>query len=486
MPFWSPDSRFVGFFADNKLKKLDVASGVIEDICPAGYGYGASWNQENVILFNPGEGTGLLRVNATAGTSEVITELAADTGSFPCFPSFLPDGKHYLFQRMRKDNSGIYVGSLGSQERKLLIPLGADLVTNSTQAVWSSAGYILYVRNRTTLLAQAFDANRLELKGEPFRVAENVIVTQAGVGRFTISANGTLAFIQGGESDTVQLAWHDQQGKPLGPAGPAARWGALGFDLSPDKRFAALIREEPNRLDSVWIVDLVQNSTTRFVAEGANFNPVWSPDSKHLAFSSARKAPPNLFIKPLSGNEQEERVWESSMQSHPTSWSPDGRYLVYHMVAPETQSDIWVLPLVGERKPQALFQTKAVEWGGKVSPDGNWMAYVSNESGGYEVYVTQFPRPVRSWRISTNGGEQPNWRGDGKELYFVAGNKLMAVSVTLGTAVQVGTPQPLFEIEGTQYAPSKDGQRFLVPVVTEKAPAPPSNVVLNWTADLQK
>jgi len=229
----------------------------------------------------------------------------------------------------------------------------------------------------------------------------------------------------------------------------------------------------------------VQRATSRFVTEGDNFNPVWSPDGKQLAFSSVRNAMPNLYLKPLTGNVPEERLLESPIMCFPTSWSPDGKFLIYRTVDPQRGRDLWLLPLSGDRKPQPLLQTKATERSGRVSPDGNWLDYVSDESGSDEVYVTQFPQPARSWRISTNGGTQPYWCGDSKELFFVSGNKLMAVSVDSGTEFQAGTPQPLFEIEGTNYAPSKDGQRFLVSVVTEKAPAPPINVVLNWTAGLK-
>jgi Tol biopolymer transport system component len=170
----------------------------------------------------------------------------------------------------------------------------------------------------------------------------------------------------------------------------------------------------------------------------------------------------------------------------PSSWSPDGKFLIYWAQDPQRGWDLWSLPSSGDRKPQPLLQTKANERYGRVSPDGNWLAYRSDESGTNEIYVTQFPQPARSWRISTSGGTEPHWRGDGKELFFVAGNKLMAASVSSGVEFQAGTPQPLFDIEGVNYAPSKDGQRFLVSVVTDKAPAPLINVVLNWTAGLKK
>jgi serine/threonine protein kinase len=479
-PFWSPDGRYIAFFADHKLKKLDTGTGVVESICQATNAVSGDWNRDGVILFS--DETVLLRVNAAGGNPEVVTELDSAHGETShIFPSFLPDGKHYLVRIFGRERDGIYVGSLDSKERKLLIPLSRDSA-NATRAFYAPPGYILYAINRTTLLAQAFDPVRLEVQGEPFRIAENVIVTGGGSARFTVSANGVLAFIQGGEGDIVQLTWCDRSGKRLNQAGPAAPW--TEFSLSPDERFAAVIRHEPSNYNSLWLLDLVQSATSRFVTEGDNFTPVWSPDSKQIVFSSVRNALPKLYLKPLAGNVPEEKLLESDY-CFPTSWSPDGRSLIYWTFAPQTSTDLWLLPLSGDRKPQPLLQTKARELYGRVSPDGNWLAYVSDESGSNEVYVTQFPQPARSWRISTSGGAQPYWRGDGKELFFVSGNKLMVVSVSSGTEFQSGTPQPLFEIEGTNYAASKDGQRFLVSVVTDKAPSPPINVVLNWTAGLK-
>jgi serine/threonine protein kinase/Tol biopolymer transport system component len=489
--FWSPDGRYLAFFADNKLKKLDLGSGVVETICQTdrGAGRGGDWNRQGVILFNSGNETGLSRVNAAGGKPEAVSELDASRGErMHLFPSFLPDGKHFLFENTGGDNRGIYVGSLDSKERKLLIPLGTD-VANSTQSVWAPPGFILYALNRNTLLAQAFDPDRLELKGEPFRVAENVLYTVNLKARFTVSANGVLAFVQGGEADTVQLTWRDRFGKQVGIAGPPDLW--TSFKLSPDERSAALSREEPNRLHTLWMLDLLKGTTSRFVADGDNFSPVWSPDGKQLVYTSVRNGL-IFFLRPVAGNGQEEPVFVVQRGGYyPSSWSPDGKYLIFRASVPETGLDLWLLPF-SDRKPQPLFQTKFNEQNAKISPDGNWLAYQSDESGNNEVYVTQFPmnqsglQPARSWRISTSGGVNPSWRGDGKELYFVSGNKLMAVKVSGGTEFQAGPPQSLFEIEGTNYAPGKDGQRFLVSVVTEKATAPPINVVLNWTAEIKK
>ncbi|MBL8205847.1 MAG: serine/threonine-protein kinase [Blastocatellia bacterium] len=494
-PFWSPDGNSIAFFADNKLKKIDTRSNVIEIICPAGSGRGGDWSRDGIILFCAGDGAALSRVDAAGGKPEVATELDTALGEINHdYPSFLPDGQHYLFHLFGKNHHGIYVGSLKSKERKLLIPLSPDSA-NATRAMWSAsdsgAGYILYALNRNTLLARAFDPDRLEFQGEPFRVAENVIVSLTGNARFTTAANGTLAYLQNREMDVAKLTWCDRSGKRLSEAGTAEPW--TSFALSPDDAAVALIRNEPNRLNSLWQLNLAQGTTTRVVTDtdSANFFPVWSPDGEQLAFASARNSALNLYLKRTTGNAPEERLLETRFQTYPLSWSPDGKVLIYAMGDPQTRTDIWALPLsgsvAGERKPQPLLQTKFDERAAKVSPDGHWLAYVSDETGTAEIYVTTFPQPGRAWRISKSGGNNPAWRADGKELFYLAGRQLMAASVSgSGTEFQSSAPQPLFEIEGANYAVSRDGQRFLTSVVTERAPTPPINVALNWTAEVKK
>ncbi len=495
--FWSPDGRRLAFFADGKLKKLDTRSGVIEIICTSdARPFGGDWNRDGVILFNQRLWEALSQVNAAGGKPEPATELDAANGEKGhTFPSFLPDGRHFLFQ-VNGRNNGIYVGSLDSRDRKLLIPLGSDNA-NYTRAVWAPPGYILYALNRTTLMARAFDPDRRELKGEPFRVAENLRVVGPGIAQFTVSANGVLAFTQSADADTIQLTWRDRGGKRLGAAGPASPW--LAATMSPDERFAALIRQEPNRLNSLWLLDLRQDAVTPFQSGEWHIHPVWAPNSEQLAFRSVRNSETNMFLKPLATNAPEEPLLDSTYASSlpsPTSWTPHGNFLIFTMLTPQAGNDIWMLPLSGERKPQPLIQRKGSDRAGVVSPDGHWLAYASDEPGNFEVYVTQFPQPARSWKISRNGGVLPLWRADGKELFFVAGDnvegyKLMAASVGVvsGEAeFQAGAPQVLFELEGTNllYAPSRDGQRFLVGIVTERAPPPPINVVMNWTAEAQK
>ena len=290
---------------------------MIEIICPAGAGRGGDWSRNGVILFCAGDGAALSRVNAAGGKPEVVTELNATSGETNHdYPSFLPDGEHYLFHLFGRDHHGIYVGSLNSKDRKLLIPLSPDSA-NSTRAAWSASGFILYALNRNTLLARAFDPDRLELTGEPFRIAENVIVSLTGNARFTTAANGTLAYLQNKEMDVAQLTWCDRSGKRLGEAGTAEPW--TSFALSPDDRVVALIRNEPNRLNSLWQLNLAQGTTTRFVTDtdSANFFPVWSPDGEQLAFASARNSALNLYLKRTNGNAPEERLLETRFQTYP-------------------------------------------------------------------------------------------------------------------------------------------------------------------------
>jgi len=349
-----------------------------------------------------------------------------------------------------------------------------------------------------TLMAQPFDADRLELTGEPALVAEGVGAGAGGGGAFAVSENGLLAF-RIGQLPRTQMAWYDRAGKQLGLVGERV----APYDdpeLSPDgRRLAFEIQDENSRTWDIWIMDLLRGNSTRFTFDPRNDSlPHWSPDGNMIAFGSERGGAANLYQKPSSGAGNEEVLLQSGANKRPLDWSSDGRYVIYSNDGAQTARDLWVSPLFGDRKPFPYLQSQYEEYHARVSPDGRWMAYVSNESGRYEVYVQSFPEPRGKWLISTNGGVQPRWRHDGRELFYIALDEtLMAVPVRGETALEAGTPVVLFDTNlayGTtvtfaraqQYDVSPDGQRFLVNQVYESADTPPINVVVNWPALLKQ
>jgi dipeptidyl aminopeptidase/acylaminoacyl peptidase len=340
-------------------------------------------------------------------------------------------------------------------------------------------------------MAQRFDADRLELIGEAFRLAEGVGDQGPGAPQFSGSLNGVLAYRHfAGQISTTQPTWFGRNGKQLTSVGPPGPYETFG--LSPDGRTLAVERlDEKER--SIWLVDVVRGTTTRFTSGSRSEFPVWSPQGDRIVFNAPSDTPPNPFLRSLNG--AEERLLKSPMVSIPSSWSPDGRLLAYTAMNAKTKMDIWVLPLSGDRKPVVFLQTPFDEMDGQISPDGQWMAFASNESGKYEIYVTSFPTPGRKLPISTDGGVGPHWRRDGRELFFVAGRKLMAVTMSLGSAPEPGVPKELFPLPkdpvatykaSGMYVPAPDGQRFLVNVETAKRAPPPIQVVVNWQAAFGK
>ncbi len=493
-PFWSPDARFIAFFADQRLKKIELGSGNVETICEAGTGGGGTWNRDGVIVFAANWEGPLMRVPAAGGAAMQLTQLdAAHQEVFHLWPHFLPDGRHYLFVLYGRDNSGIYAGTLDSQERKRLIAI--ESVNDATTVVHAPPGYLLFLRNRV-LMAQRFDAARLELRGEAIRLAEGLEIRGPGVVPLSVSGTGALAYRLSGEIGAMQPTWFARDGKQLGTVGPPGPYSS--FDLSPDGRTLAVSRTEAQVPTSLWLIDVARATATRFTSDWFSFAPRWSPEGDRLLFCSARDSPPNLYLKSLSGA-GEERLHRSPNQSYPTDWSSDGRFIVYFTVDPKTRTDIWVLPLAGDRKATPLLQTPANEDSGRISPDVKWLAFTSDESGKSEVFITSFPTPGRKWQISTNGGFQPQWRGDGKELFYQgADNKLMSVAITPGPAFDAGVPRELFPMPagvGSSPNPSRstaaylvaaDGKRFLVNVEVAKPIPQPIQVVLNWTAVLRR
>ena len=477
-PFWSPDSLGVGFFSDNRLKRVSISGGDVATICEARFGAGATWNRDGVILFAPGIDTGLFRVSAAGGTPTPVTTLHAEESAH-AQPLFLPDGRHFLFGIIGGTTAGEYVASLDSPERR-------RFAQEVSMLGFSSPDFLFFMRDRT-LMAQRFDLNRLDLTGEPIRVAEGVDSLGYSAS-FAVSASGALVHWTGDETVT-QPTWFRRDGSTVGTLGPPAAY--MNLALSVDGRQAAVDRFDPT--PGIWLLDRARGTTTRATAGGAyESTPVWSPDARRFVFAAARGTPPNLYLKQIGTAGEEERLLRNILQSFPQSWSPDGRFIAYVTIDPKTGSDIWLIPPSGDRKPTPFLQTQYDEGHARISPDGRWMAYSSNESGRTGVYVTRFPDPVGTWPVSTTGGNFPVWRRDSRELFYRAPDgTLMAVSVGAGADFAPGTPIPLFKPQaalgglglGTFYDIAPDGQ-FLINIFIERT-SPPATVVLNWQAGIE-
>ena len=482
-PFWSPDNRFIGFFADGKLKKVEFTGGSPSTLCNAPNGRGGAWNRDDVIVFAPDNRSGLSRVSAVGGEPSPVTTLdSARQESTHRFPQFLPDGRHFLYfaRSAQPENRGIYVSSLDQQQPK-------RIMSTDTNGAYAPPGYLLFPREGT-LMAQAFDAASLALTGAPFRVAEQVgNLRTNNEAYFSASETGVLVYQSGGTAKT-QLAWFDRSGKQLGAPGPPGEY--LFPSLSPDEKRAAIDRNtEQTGTYDIWLLDLARGIPSRFTFDPASdVYPVWSPDGSRIVFGSSRDGAWSLYQKSSSGAGSEEAILKSSDRKWPSDWSSDGRFILYTLISPDTQADLWVIPLFGDPQPIPFLQTKFDERNGVFSPDGKWIAYQSNDSGNYQVWVQSFPAGSK-WQVSSEGGTWPRFRRDGKELFYLAANgKLMAVEVKANTSgLEFSAPKPLFDTHSTdRYAVTADGQRFLMSTPVEESASAPITVILNWTAEAKR
>ena len=480
-PFWSPDGRYLGFFSDNKLKRLDITGGAPQTLCAAPDAIGGSWNREGVILLSLGS-KGLQRVSAAGGEPAPLLSLDASRNEIDQdFPFFLPDGQHFLYYSYQANGGEVFVGSLKG-DRKLLFK-------NDSNVAYVN-GYLLFARG-FTLMGQACDAQKLELSGDPFTVMENVaFFANTGYSHYSVSANGTLVFLQGSEVGR-QLIWFDRSGKQISTAGSPS--GYTDCVLSPDGKRAALQKIDGGNSD-IWIMDLVRGVPIRFTfAPSSEDNPAWSADGSFLFYTSNTTANTSIIRKNSGGAGNEERLYEGAVSlDDGIDVSPDGKYLLFELLGEKTSADVWVLPLDGGAKPYPLLATEFAESHAHFSPDGRWIAYASTESGRTEIYVQSFPPTGGKWQVSSSGGAQPHWRRDGRELFFMAPDrKLMAVSVKPGAALEFGTPEPLFQTRVSnftspnRYDVSADGQRFLVNSSAGESSSA-ITVILNWAAGLKK
>ena len=478
-PFWSPDGRQIAFVAPSRtLKKVDLLGGPAQTVCPMpglGLPEGLTWSRDDVIVFSAGGK--LFRVSARGGEPVPLGALA-EGESARFWPQFLPDGRHYLYVSLapRPEDQGIYVGSLDSDLRQ-------RIVASEYKAGYSS-GHLLFVKDES-LMAQAFDATRLGLSGQPVPVIQQLALRKgarpAPGATYSASANGVLAWraawTAGSPSSSI---WFDRSGRQLGTVGGRAKY--FGFSLSPDETSLALCRTDPvtnvkNQRD-IWIIDVARGTSRRLTFDaGDDCNPAWSPDGSRVAFFSDRRGVREIYEKPANGSGDDSLVFASRDQPlNLEDWSADGRFLVYNAPVPGgNKNDLFLLPLssAGERKPIAFLGTPALEHMGALAPNGRWLAYRSAELGPGEVYVRdlspQGERGPGKWQVSTGGGMEPRWRRDGKELFYVSGSTIMAVAVepeaTLLRSRRPAGRSSTFPCPSSpldRFDVTRDGQRFLV------------------------
>ena len=487
-PFWSPDSRWVGYFTqvDGTLKKIDSAGGPPMTLCEAADGKGGTWNREGVILFTPDSGSPIYRVSAAGGESVAVTEIDEELHNSHRHPRFLPDGQRFLFMA-RGDGakpSAVLVGSLEGDAPR-------QVVESPIQAEFTS-GHLLFVRD-STLMARPFDSEALEFTDEAIPLAEDVLrISAASLAVFSSSENGNLLYQTGSAVAGTTIEWRDRNGQVAGSLGePAVVRVAM---ISPDDTMAAVVQAEESGAYDLWLQDIERDLRTRFTFDpGVEFWPVWSHDNQYLYFYSDREGTGDIYRKAVGGVGDVELIYSSERDKFPSSVSPDGRYLAYSVTNPDTQLDLFVLPLEEGAEPIAFRQTEYSEGVGMISPDGRWIAYGSNESGDWQTYVSTFPEPGRRWQVSTNPASYAFWRADGRELiYAELTGDLVSVEVDpTGETFQIGQSQPLFSIApstagGAWFSLTSDAERILVVPSQSQQGDNLLNLVINWPAELER
>ena len=488
-PFWSPDGQWIGYFAYGKLKKVDISGKSAQVLADAPNGRGGTWNKEGVIVFTPDVLTGLHRVSASGGAVTEITKLdSSRPESSHRWPTFLPDGRHFLY--LSANFSGhfeknvIFLGSLDSNEKRMIL-------NASSNAVYAEPGYLLYLRESDkTLVAQRFDRKSYTLGGDVRAVQGEVqYLAQTDLALFDVSGGQTLVAQTGKGAANSQVTWFDRNGRATGVVGRAG--SIANPSLSPDGRRIAFDQTDPEgRTIGVWLYDVSTDALSRLTLDPSlNQSPVWSPDGKQVAFSSNRKTFTRVFRKNADGSGPEEQLtYLGGNQEMCWDWSRDGKNLLVRK-----DNELWVVA-AGEAKPY-LQGTWSVR-NGQFSPDGKWVAYSSNESGNWEVYVSPFPNANSKWQVSRGGGEEPRWRGDGKELFYLsAEKKLMAAEVNTSSSFEARQPVVLFQMRSRQrissqdvfsYSVSRNGERFLVNAILDEPNAAPLSIMLNWAAEMEK
>jgi WD40 repeat protein len=488
-PFWSPDSTFIGFFADHKLKKVPAAGGTVQTICDAVDGRGASWSVKDVIVFAPAPFGGLSKVPAAGGTPVPVTR-QDKPGATDRLPWFLPDGRRLLFVSGTSDTTGdIECLDLETGKRTLV-------AKEPSEGRYAEPGYLLFVREGN-LMAQPFDASSAKTTGEAVPIVEHVRFTPVRwSGDFSASATRRLVFNPGAGVRRAELTWFDLEGRELGKVGEPG--DIVSVAISPDSKRAAttILSRTGGAYAEVWLYELERGVSSRFVFGGqGSYDPLWSPDGRQVAYGDVGGG---IAVKAADGTSEPKILWTSKTNNWPMSWSPDGKRIVFLVQDPKSGGlDLWLLD-VDEKKAHPLIATPAEESSAAISPDGKWLAYTSNESGRREVYVVPFPDLGEKRQVSTAGGEFPGWIGD-RRIFFLQppDNKLFAVDLELkGSTLSVGAARPLFggksPPRGTMrslvssLAVTSDGKRMLVAVPSEEGASSGLRVVSDWTAQLKK
>jgi eukaryotic-like serine/threonine-protein kinase len=487
-PFWSADGRSLGFFADGKLRKLDLAGGPVQTLCDAPTGRGGTWNKDGVILFTPSGllGVGLYRIAASGGAAtEIATPDRAHNEDSLRWPVFLPDGVHYLYAAInlsgRSDTQSVYVGALNSNEKHFVARARGN-------AAYVAPGYLLFYRDQT-LFSQHFDLGKLEVTGEPVAIFTGIqFWPRIARAVFAASNTGLLVAQKAGDSGASQLLWFDRKGQEVGLAVKPGIYGNIS--LAPNGKVLASDTTDPaSQNTDVWTYDLETQGAKRLTFDPAiDSMPIWSPDGSRIIFAASRELKFDLYLKDSTGAQEEKKIPQDGPDRFPMDWSRDGKYVLY-----ERGPDLWYIT-VPELQASQFLKTGSTLKNGQFSPDGKWVAYASNESGRWEIYVTSFPEAHGKWQVSNAGGEQPKWRGDGKELFYLApDSKMMSVPVTTGSNFDARTPIVLFQaypretVHATSeqffYDVTRDGQKFLINTQLNTATTPMS-VVLNWSEKL--
>jgi Tol biopolymer transport system component len=487
LPFWSPDSRYLAYFGNNKLREAPIAAGAPEIICNVGSGRGASWGHDGVIVFAPESAGPLYRVRESGGEVAQVTvldETRQETGHrWPCF---LPDGKHFLFVALpaKQGNFDVFVGSIDSKERKFLLAA-------SSAPVYAEPGYLIYMRDNT-IVAHRFDTGRLATTGEPVSLGEAPAPSDwTGAAVVSASNDGGLARWGMGLPNTI-LQWYDP-GKSIGDIPvPAGRYEEVR--LSPDGRRLAVDRRSSGSAMDIWLLDLDRPAPSRFTfGPSISYSVAWSPDGSRIAFASDRFGPEDISVKSTDGATEETVVLEGgALFKEPSSWSADGKAIVFDRPDAKSGWDIELVPQDGKSEPVPLVHTPFAERRGVVSPDGKWLAYHSDEAGRMELFVQSFPGPGAKYQVSSGGSNSltTRWTRGGKELMFQAGDRLtvMAADVTTGAAFRAGAPRELFKLRsdvvGVEFAP--DGERILAAVPAGQPQAHSITLEMNWVAAMTR